>query len=99
MEIAPSGKGRSAGFSFKTDCVFGVCSRHNPTGAAFLKTKHRGLPTLWKPKLKKRWLEICAEAAVEIDPDCLKKLAVEINRLLSDEELRLRQFPPIKVRV
>jgi hypothetical protein len=45
---------------------------------------------------KQRWLDICAEAAIAIDPDRLKILGQEIQRLLADEVLRLRQFPPLK---
>jgi hypothetical protein len=45
---------------------------------------------------KQRWLDICAEAAIAIDPDRLKILGLEIQRLLAAEELRLRQFPPLK---
>lgn len=42
---------------------------------------------------KKRWLELCVHAAIEKDPDRLKELAQEINRILTEEESRLRQFP------
>jgi hypothetical protein len=45
---------------------------------------------------KLRWLDICAEAAIAIDPDRLKILGLEIQRLLAAEELRLRKFPPLK---
>jgi hypothetical protein len=41
---------------------------------------------------KQRWLEVCVHAAIEEDPDRLKELAREINRIISEEELRLRQF-------
>ena len=47
---------------------------------------------------KQRWLEICVHAAIEEDPERLKELAREINRMLAEEELRLRQFPAHKLR-
>jgi len=45
-----------------------------------------------------RWLEVCAEATIEEDPDRLKELAREIAVLLYDEEMRLRRLPPIRLR-
>jgi hypothetical protein len=45
---------------------------------------------------KKRWLEVCAEAANSEDPGRLMELAWEINRLLAQEELRLKGLTPIK---
>jgi hypothetical protein len=47
---------------------------------------------------KQRWLEVCVHAAIEEDPERLKELAREINRIISEEELRLRQFPAHKLR-
>ena len=41
--------------------------------------------------MRERWLELCAAAAIEEDPEQLKQLAAEINRLLQEEELRLQQ--------
>jgi hypothetical protein len=45
-----------------------------------------------------RWLEVCAEAAIEEDPERLKELAREIAVLLYDERMRLRRLSPIKLR-
>ena len=36
-----------------------------------------------------RWMELCAEAAVEQDPNRLLALAKEINELLMQKERRL----------
>ena len=47
---------------------------------------------------KQRWLEACVHAAIEEDPERLKELAREINRMLAEEELRLRKFPAHKLR-
>jgi hypothetical protein len=47
---------------------------------------------------KQRWLEICVHAAIEEDPERLKELAREINRMLAEEELRLRKLPAHKLR-
>jgi cell division protein ZapA (FtsZ GTPase activity inhibitor) len=41
--------------------------------------------------MRERWLELCAAVAIEEDPDHLKQLAQEINRLLEGEEIRLQQ--------
>jgi hypothetical protein len=38
---------------------------------------------------KERWKELCAQAAVERDPEKLLELAQEINRLLEENERRL----------
>jgi len=40
---------------------------------------------------RQRWKELCAEAAVETDRDKLVELTREINRLLQEEEERVRQ--------
>jgi len=45
-----------------------------------------------------RWLEVCAEAAIEEDPERLKELAREIAVLLYDERMRLRRLSPTKLR-
>jgi hypothetical protein len=39
------------------------------------------------------WLELCAQAAVEKDPDKLLVLVREINRLLEEKESRLKSAP------
>ena len=38
---------------------------------------------------KEHWQELCAQAAVEQDPDRLMELVKEINELLSEKEARL----------
>ena len=38
---------------------------------------------------KERWMELCAQAAVEQDPQRLLELAKEINDLLEEKERRL----------
>lgn len=43
---------------------------------------------------KERWLELCAEAAISDNPDRLMELAWEINRLLAEEEIRLKRKKP-----
>ena len=43
---------------------------------------------------KERWLELCAQAAVEQDPDKLMALVKEINDLLEQKERRLGILPP-----
>ena len=42
-------------------------------------------------KDKELWLDVCARAAIEQDPDELLRLAREIDRLLEDKEQRLRR--------
>jgi truncated hemoglobin YjbI len=54
-------------------------------------------PTPVQNQDRQRWLEVCAQAAVEEDPDRLMELAEEIARMLRDEELRLREHLPIKL--
>jgi hypothetical protein len=39
---------------------------------------------------KDRWMELCAQAAVEQDPQKLLVLVQEINRLLEEKETRAR---------
>jgi len=45
-----------------------------------------------------RWRELCAQAAVEQDPEKLMELVTEITRLLEEEQERARlkrqQSPP-----
>jgi hypothetical protein len=38
---------------------------------------------------KERWMELCAQAAIEQDPKRLLELAKEINDLLEEKERRL----------
>jgi hypothetical protein len=42
-------------------------------------------------KDKEVWLDVCARAAIEQDPDELLRLAREIDRLLEEKEQRLRR--------
>ena len=43
---------------------------------------------------KERWLELCAQAAIEQDPNKLMELVKEINDLLEQKERRLGIVPP-----
>ena len=43
---------------------------------------------------KERWMELCAQAAVEQDPKKLIELVQEINALLEEKERRLGILPP-----
>jgi hypothetical protein len=43
---------------------------------------------------KERWLELCAQAAVEQDPKRMLELVAEINALLEEKERRLGIMPP-----
>ncbi len=43
---------------------------------------------------KERWMELCAQAAVEKNPDKMLELVREINRLLEEKERRLGITPP-----
>lgn len=47
-------------------------------------------------KNREQWLELCARAAVEQDPDKLLILVKEINRLLEEKEKHLQSLrhPP-----
>jgi hypothetical protein len=48
---------------------------------------------------KERWMELCAQAAVEQDPEKLHALVEEIDRLLQEKEDRLKKpHPPIPPR-
>ena len=40
---------------------------------------------------KERWLELCAQAAAEQDPEKLYAFVEEINQLLEEKQLRLNQ--------
>jgi hypothetical protein len=39
---------------------------------------------------KERWMELCAQATTEQDPQKLMELVKEINRLLAEKEARLK---------
>ena len=39
---------------------------------------------------KERWMELCAQAAVEKDPEKLFALTIEIESLLAEKEARLK---------
>ncbi|HEY6183545.1 MAG TPA: hypothetical protein VIW67_14955 [Terriglobales bacterium] len=41
-----------------------------------------------------RWKQLCAQAAVEQDPERLVELANEISRLLEEKDRRLKGFKP-----
>lgn len=43
---------------------------------------------------REKWMELCARAAQEQDPDKLMELIAEINRLLDAEERTLKGKPP-----
>jgi hypothetical protein len=43
---------------------------------------------------KERWMELCAQAAVEQDPEKLHALVEEIDRLLQEKENRLKKGHP-----
>jgi len=43
---------------------------------------------------KERWMELCAQAAVEQDPKKLIELVQQINALLEEKERRLGILPP-----
>jgi len=47
-------------------------------------------------KKKERWLELCAQAAVEQDSRKLAELVAEIARLLREKEDRLGNAEPSK---
>ena len=42
---------------------------------------------------KERWMELCAQAAVEQDPNKLMEIVKEINELLEAKERRLGILP------
>jgi hypothetical protein len=43
---------------------------------------------------REKWMELCARAAQEQDPEKLMELITEINRLLDAKEGRLKGRPP-----
>jgi len=43
---------------------------------------------------KERWMQLCAQAAVEQDPDKLTELVNQINELLEEKERRLGILRP-----
>jgi hypothetical protein len=43
-----------------------------------------------KGATKERWMELCAQAAVEQDPEKLSELVAEIDRLLQAKQDRLK---------
>jgi hypothetical protein len=43
--------------------------------------------------IRKRWLDLCAEAAICEDPERLQELSQEIVRMLKEEERRIRAVP------
>jgi hypothetical protein len=43
---------------------------------------------------KERWMQLCAQATVEQDPQKLMELVQEINALLEEKERRLGIAPP-----
>jgi hypothetical protein len=55
---------------------------------------NRGIFPLMEGEKKERWMELCAQAAVEQDPKKLIKLVAEINDLLEEKERRLGVTPP-----
>ena len=46
-----------------------------------------------KGDTKERWMELCAQAAVEQDPQKLMELVEEINNLVEEKERRLGIIP------
>lgn len=42
-------------------------------------------------KYEERWMDLCAQAAVEQDPEKLIQLIEEITRLLEERETRVRR--------
>ena len=47
-----------------------------------------------KDEKREHWLDLCAQAADEQDPQKLMKLVEQINRLLLAKEDRLKSGPP-----
>jgi hypothetical protein len=43
---------------------------------------------------REKWMELCAQAANEQDPEKLMELIVQINQLLEAKEHRLKNHPP-----
>jgi hypothetical protein len=44
-------------------------------------------------EVRERWMELCAQAASEQDPERLMELVKEINDLLEEKEQRLGVLP------
>jgi len=53
-----------------------------------------GRGTHMQGEKKERWMELCAQAAVEQDPKKLIELVQQINALLEEKERRLGILPP-----
>ena len=47
-------------------------------------------------KREQRWRQLCAQAAVEQDPEKLMQLVTEITRLLGEEQERAKAKPSAK---
>lgn len=45
---------------------------------------------LLRGEIRERWQQLCERAAEEQDPGRLMELVAEINRLLTEKELRLK---------
>jgi hypothetical protein len=43
---------------------------------------------------REKWMELCARAATEQDPEKLMQLIAQINQLLEAKERRLKSNPP-----
>ena len=56
--------------------------------------RRSGRGTHMQGEKKERWMELCAQAAVEQDPKKLMELVREINALLEEKERRLGITPP-----
>lgn len=69
------------------------CAELNRFGFAEVVIIRAGDEQMWNDQ-KSRWTELCAQAAVERDPDKLLKLFAEINRLLDIEHNEIRTKQP-----
>lgn len=45
---------------------------------------------------REKWMELCAQAATEQDPENLMRLIAQINQILETKERRLKGNPPAK---
>ena len=43
---------------------------------------------------KEKWMELCAQGAIEQDPEKLMRLIAQINQILETKERSLRGNPP-----
>lgn len=68
----------------KLPCLFSDRSLPDPHCGARLGVR------VMEGETKDRWFELCAQAAVEQDPDKLIELVKEISRLLDEKEARLK---------